>query len=66
MTPDIAEIEKVPAGVLVTFADGRSAVYSPALLYDLLPEAQQVPPGSVPDSSPKTSTISALTIQKSR
>jgi hypothetical protein len=42
MTPDIAEVEKVPAGVLIVFEDGRSAIYSTIVLYDLLPEAQPV------------------------
>ncbi|HEY5254743.1 MAG TPA: hypothetical protein VIJ53_08830 [Acidobacteriaceae bacterium] len=42
MTPDIAEIERVPAGALITFEDGRSAIYSTLLLYELLPNAQLV------------------------
>jgi hypothetical protein len=40
MTPDISEIEKVPGGLLISFEDGRSAIYSTALLYDLLPNVQ--------------------------
>ena len=42
MTPDIVEVERVPAGVLIVFEDGRSAIYSTALLYELLPTAQLV------------------------
>lgn len=42
MTPDIVEVEKVPAGALITFEDGRSAIYSTALLYDLLSEDRPV------------------------
>jgi hypothetical protein len=42
MTPDISEIEKVPGGILITFEDGRSAIYSTALLYDLLPNDRPV------------------------
>jgi hypothetical protein len=44
MTPNIAEIEKVLAGIPITFEDGRSAIYSTALLYDLLPNVQPVAP----------------------
>jgi hypothetical protein len=42
MTPDIIEVERVPAGVLIVFEDGRSALYSTVLLYELLPSAQVV------------------------
>jgi hypothetical protein len=42
MTPAIIEVERVPAGVLIVFEGGRSAVYSTVLLYELLPSAQAV------------------------
>ena len=42
MTPDIIEVKRVAAGVLIVFEDGRSAVYSTVLLYELLPSAQAV------------------------
>jgi hypothetical protein len=42
MTPNILSVERVPAGVLITFEDGRTAIYSTALLYDLLPNDRQV------------------------
>jgi hypothetical protein len=42
MTPDIIGVERVGAGVLITFEDGRSAIYSMALLYQLLPNAQPI------------------------
>ncbi len=42
MTPDIKAVEKVPAGVFITFEDGRSAIYSTALLYELLPKDKPV------------------------
>jgi hypothetical protein len=42
MTPEIVEMEKLPAGVLITFEDGSSAIYSTALLYDLLPNVQPI------------------------
>ena len=42
MTPDIVEVERVPAGILIVFEDGRSAVYSTVLPYELLPSAQAV------------------------
>jgi hypothetical protein len=50
MTPDIAEVERVPAGVLITFEDGGSAIYSTFLLYQLLPNAQTVAPEGEPES----------------
>lgn len=42
MTPHIAEVERIPAGLLITFEDGRSAIYSTALLYDLLPTMEPI------------------------
>jgi hypothetical protein len=42
MTPEIAEVERIPAGILITFEDGRSAIYSKALLYELLPNDRPV------------------------
>ena len=42
MTPDIVEAEIVPAGVLIVFQDGQSAIYSTILLYELLPRAQPI------------------------
>jgi hypothetical protein len=42
MTPDIAEVERVPAGILITFEDGRSAIYSTALMYELLPNDRTI------------------------
>jgi hypothetical protein len=42
VTPDIVEVERAPEGVLVTFEDGRSAIYSKALLYELLPNDRPV------------------------
>lgn len=42
MTPDIVEAEIVPAGVLIVFEDGQSAIYSKVVLYELLPNTQLV------------------------
>jgi hypothetical protein len=42
MTPEIVEVEKVTAGVLIVFEDGQSAIYSKDLLYGLLTKAQPV------------------------
>jgi hypothetical protein len=36
----ITEIERAGSGVLISFDDGKSAVYSAALLYAALPQAQ--------------------------
>jgi hypothetical protein len=64
MTPNIVEIEKVPAGVLITFEDGRSAIYSTALLYELLPIDRPVTVEGEPESvamSPAKQTKSPMT-----
>jgi hypothetical protein len=50
MTPEIVEVEKVPEGVLITFEDGRSAIYSRALLYELLPTERSVMVEGEPES----------------
>jgi hypothetical protein len=50
MTPEIVEVEKVPEGVLITFEDGRSAIYSKALLYELLPNDRPVAVEGEPES----------------
>jgi hypothetical protein len=42
MTPDIVEVERVPAGLFITFEDGRSAVYTTLVLYELLPSGLPV------------------------
>jgi hypothetical protein len=44
VTPEIVEVERVPEGVLVTFEDGRNAIYSTMLLYELLPNDRPVAP----------------------
>jgi hypothetical protein len=49
MTPDIIEVERVGAGVLITFEDGRSAIYSMALLFQLLPNAQPIEDDGSPE-----------------
>jgi hypothetical protein len=40
--PSVTEVERVAGGVLIVFEDGRSAIYSNVLLYDLLRNAQSV------------------------
>jgi hypothetical protein len=42
MMAAIAEVESVPAGVLIICENGRSAIYSATILYDLLPNAQRL------------------------
>jgi hypothetical protein len=44
MTPDVAVVERIPAGALITFEDRRSAIFSATILYQLLPNAQPVAP----------------------
>jgi hypothetical protein len=50
MTPNVLSAEKVPAGILITFEDGRSPIYSAALLYDLLPNGRPVVTEGEPES----------------
>jgi hypothetical protein len=42
----IISADKVREGLAITFADGKSAMFSAALLYATLPQAQQVEPES--------------------
>jgi hypothetical protein len=42
-TTRILEIHKADDGVLVTFEDGKSALYSPALLYAMYSQAKAMP-----------------------
>jgi hypothetical protein len=61
MTPDISEIEKVPGGLLISFEDGRSAIYSTALLYDLLPNDRPVAQEGEPESEESSAVHGAAT-----
>jgi hypothetical protein len=36
--------ERLEEGVVITFEDGRCAIYSASLLYETLPQAQAVEP----------------------
>jgi len=38
--PRIVEAERMEDGVIITFDDGKCAVYPASLLYDVLPEAE--------------------------
>jgi hypothetical protein len=64
VTPDIVEVERAPEGVLVTFEDGRSAIYSTALLYELLPNDRPILVECEPESlamSPSKQTDFSVT-----
>ncbi|AXC16075.1 hypothetical protein ACPOL_6867 (plasmid) [Acidisarcina polymorpha] len=41
-SPLVIEAQRLDGGVIVTFDDGRCAVYSAILLYATLPQAQEV------------------------
>jgi len=41
-TPLIVFSERLTDGIIVTFNDGKSAVYSSALLYATLPQAKEL------------------------
>lgn len=49
MTPKIVEVERVPAGLLISFEDGRSAIYSTVLLYELLPNLPTIEDSHSPE-----------------
>jgi hypothetical protein len=38
----IADVQRKDGGVYVSFADGKNVFYSAALLYNVIPEAQEV------------------------
>jgi len=40
-TPRIVEALRLRDGVLITFQDGKRAIYSAALLYDVFPKADE-------------------------
>jgi hypothetical protein len=40
--PRVESVDKSQEGIIVTFEDGTSAVFSAALLYSMLSQAQQV------------------------
>jgi hypothetical protein len=40
---EVTNAERVRGGILMTFADGRCALFAPELLYSLLPQAQEMP-----------------------
>jgi hypothetical protein len=40
--PRIIEAERMEDGVIITFDDGKCAVYSTSLLHDTLPQAEAV------------------------
>ena len=41
-SPRVIDAKRFRNGVIVTFEDGRAALYSAALLYSRLPEAEEV------------------------
>ena len=40
--PRIVHVERLDGGVIITFDDGKCAVYSAALLYATFPQADEV------------------------
>jgi hypothetical protein len=48
--PNILSVDTLPNAILVTFKDGKLAIFSAALLYAMLPHAQDV----VDDLEPET------------
>ena len=45
-TPRIIEALRMREGVLITFEDGKSAIYSAALLHEMLPKADELIQGT--------------------
>ena len=44
--PLIIDSDRMDNGILVSFADGKMALYSAALLYQMLPKARAMPSDS--------------------
>jgi hypothetical protein len=44
-SPEVTNAERVRGGILMTFTDGKCALFPPDLLYSLLPQAQEMPEG---------------------
>ncbi len=40
--PHLIAADRLDGSIIVTFADGRCAVYSSKLLYDMLPQAEEL------------------------
>ena len=40
--PEVLDAQRMDGGVMVTFADGTSAIYSAALLYAVLDQAETI------------------------
>jgi len=45
----IQSVDRVQSDVIIEFRDGRSARYTSALLYSMLPQAQEIPADSAED-----------------
>lgn len=45
----IQSVDRTNSDVIIAFRDGRSARYSSALLYSMLPQAQEIPADSEED-----------------
>ena len=45
IAPRILYAERLRGGVVITFEDGKSALYPAALMYDMLPQAERLDEG---------------------
>jgi hypothetical protein len=43
IVPGIIDAERLGDGVIISFEDGTSALYSTALIYAMLPQAERLP-----------------------
>jgi hypothetical protein len=48
---EVTNAERVRGGILMTFADGKCALFPPELLYSLLPQAQEIPEATLEEES---------------
>jgi hypothetical protein len=48
---EVTNAERVRGGILMTFADGKCALFPAELLYSLLPQAQEIPEGMKEEES---------------
>lgn len=50
LQPRVIEAERLRDGVIISFEDGKSAVFSASLLYETLPKAREIV--SAPEGGP--------------
>jgi hypothetical protein len=57
--PYVTDAERVGGDVIITFQDGKAAVYSASLLHSFFPHAQRLPIKTPPPSDVRHSVVFA-------